>query len=72
MPCPYCAYVHPPSSLGPCLNRGCGRMDCVHNPDPPHTIQNSQPTCPGYQAVEGEGYEGGGGQFGGGGASGGW
>jgi hypothetical protein len=68
--CPHCGYAHPVTTLPPCA--ACGRMDCVHNPDPPHTIENGRPQCAGYQAVLGEGWEGGGGEFGGGGATSGW
>ena len=70
--CPYCRYTHSPSSLPACQRPGCGRMDCVHNPTAPHTIEQSTPTCAGFEYPQGEGYEGGGGEFGGGGASGGW
>lgn len=70
--CPFCSHDHPVSSLPPCENDGCKRMDCVHNPDFPHTIENGTPTCSGFQLQEGEPFEGGGGQFGGGGASGNW
>ena len=67
--CPHCGYEHAVTTLPPCS--ACGRMDCVHNPDPPYTVEHSRPTCAGFE-VNGEGYEGGGGEFGGGGATGGW
>lgn len=70
--CGYCGQRHPVTTLPPCARVGCGRMDCVHNPDPPHTIEAGDPTCAGFQYPEGVPFEGGGGQFGGGGATGGW
>ena len=69
--CPHCGYAHSRSSLPPCENDGCKRMDCLHSPVEPHVITVLSPPCSGYQAEEGTDYEGGGGSFGGGGASGG-
>lgn len=71
MTCQYCGYEHDPSTLPPCENDGCKRMDCVHSPTFPHAIVVNSPPCSGYQSEENVPFEGGGGSFGGGGASGG-